>query len=255
MKPEWINAIETDYSRSPQTGWTRAHWVAVLETMLLGVLNRFTLNRMIPDLPLTTDGSTPQGVGSSKDYASGEVLGRPMIVAAIYMASTGKTTIEGFEGDIGVLFRNALASIARREPSMRGKGKFHQECDVGIQMSLVLARDFLYEPLDNETKTLLRGHYRVSRVFRTDTNWRLFDLTQAMLLRHMGEPYDRADADDLLASILNMYCGDGWFVDGGWNQQFDYYNFWGFQLYLHLLTCKGEEILAPYRAVLSEITE
>lgn len=255
MKPEWINGIETDKTLSPYTGWTRAHWVAVLETMLRGVLTHFKPDQDFLDLPLTTDGTTPQGVGTLKDYGLGEILGRPMMLAAIYMASTGKTTIDGFDGDIGERFRKAIAAMARTNPAALSGKTFHRECDVGTQMSLVLAWDFLYEPLDSETKALLREHFRVSRVFRSDTNWRLFDLTQAMLLRRMGGPYDLADSNDLLTSIMNMYRGDGWFVDGGWNQQFDYYNFWGFQLYLHLLTFQGEEIFAPYRSVIKEITE
>jgi hypothetical protein len=254
MKNEWIVGIEKDPVLSPYTGWTRAHWMAVLEKMLLGVLKSFSKETGQPDLPLTTDGTQPPGINSLATYGPGERLGRPMILAALYMKATGRTRIAGFGGDIAETFRNALAAMARMEPSSLAGKPFYYDCDVGVQMSLVLAWDFFYEPLDGETKKLLKEHYLTCRPFRSDTNWRFFDLTQAMLLRRMGEPYDLADANDLLASLMNMYRGDGWFIDG-WNQQYDFYNFWGFQLYLHLLTAHKQEIMPQYEAVLRGITD
>ena len=65
---------------------------------------------------------------------------------------------------------------------------------------------------------------------------------------------DRAELDGHFAAILNMYRGDGWFVDG-WNQQFDSYNFWGFQLYLHLLLDRDAAWRERYGSTVKEITE
>lgn len=253
MTNEWIAGIKKNYGISPYTGWTRDHWMAVLEKMLLGVLNSFDSKTGQPILPLTIDGTVPPGINSLATYGPGERLGRPMILAAIYMRTTGKTQIAGFKGDLAEIFRTALAGLIRMEPSSLAGKPFYYDCDVGAQISLVMAWEYLYEPLDIETKNLLKAHYKGCRPFRSDTNWRFFDLTQAMLLERMGEAYDSADAKDLMASLMNMYRGDGWFIDG-WNQQFDYYNFWGFQLYLHLLTAHKQEIMTEYQAVLRGIT-
>lgn len=254
MKTKWLDEVIQDKSISPYTGWTRAHWMAVLEKMLLGVLRSFDQSTGQPVLPLTTDGTTPPGVNSLVTYGPGERLGRPMILAAIYMRSTGKTKIACFDGDIAQTFRSAIAGLTRMNASSMGEKVFYYDCDVGLQIALAIAWEHLYEPLDSETKELLKAHYKACRPFRSDTNWRFFDLTQAMLLRRMGEPYDMADSKDLMASLMNMYRGDGWFIDG-WNQQFDYYNFWGFQLYLHLLAVNKQEIIAPYEDALRSITD
>lgn len=254
MNAAWIDRIDKDFSRAPYTGWTRAHWMAVLEKMLLGVLRAFKEGQAWPDLPFTTDGTKSPGVGSLAQYGPGEMLGRPMMLAALFIAATGRTRISGFERDIAEVFRSGLKGLVHLGPATtKGNGILYHDSSVGIHLSLVLASEALYEPLDQDTKNLLREHFRLSRFFRGDTNHRLFDLTQAMLLRRMGDAYDMEDADDLLASIMNMYRGDGWFIDG-WNQQFDYYNFWGFQLYLHLLTAQGEAVISRYAAALRGIT-
>jgi len=255
MDAAWLMGVGCDFGRSPYTGWTREHWQAVLEKMLLGVLKSFSGQEAWPDLPQAEDGTSLARQATVAVCGPGEVLGRPMLLAALYMSVTGRATIEGYDGDIAEVFRKGIVAMARMEPSRLADSPFHPDCDVGTQMSLMLAWDILYEPLDEETKRLLKEHYKASCPFtQRDHNWLLFGITQALLLERMGEPVDRAELDGYFQSILNMYRGDGWFIDG-WNQQFDYYNFWGFQLYLHLLLNLDVSWRERYGAVVKEITD
>ncbi len=255
MDMEWLAGIENDFEHSPHTGWTRKHWMAVLEKMLLGVLGSFNGREAWPGLPMAEDGTELARRATVAVCGPGELLGRPMMLAAVYMAATGRTTIDGYDGDIAEVFRKGIAAVARLDASRLADSPYHPDCDVGTQMSILLAWDFLYEPLDDETKALMKEHYKACRSFtQRDHNWLLFGITQALLLERMGEPADRAELDGHFAAILNMYRGDGWFVDG-WNQQFDSYNFWGFQLYLHLLLDRDAAWRERYGSTVKEITE
>lgn len=222
--------------------------------MLLGVMKSFNGRDYWPDLPAAADGSGLARLAANPLTGPSEKVGRPMMLAAVYMAATGRTTLDGFEGDLAAIFRNGIAETVMRAVGPPDGSTQPCKCDPGTQLALLLAWEFLGEPLDVETKTQLAEHLRTNRVYRNrDTNWFLFHITQGMVLQRMGEPYDRDDAEDALRQILNMYRGDGWFIDG-WNQQFDCYNFWGFQLYLHLLMCEDEVWRARYGPLLEEIT-
>jgi len=255
MNPMWKMKIENDFKQSPYTGWTRVHWQSVLETMLLGVLKSFNGRDPFPNLPEAEDGTGLARRATVAVCGPGEILGRPMMLAALYMAVTGRTKIEGYDGDMAEVFRQGIAAVARMTPSTLAESPYHPDCDVGTQMSLLLAWDFLYEPLDKEIKGLLKEHFKVCRSFtQRDHNWLLFGIMQALLLGRMGEPVDHAKLEGDFQSILNMYRGDGWFIDG-WNQQFDGYNFWGFQLYLHLLLNLDSTWRERYGALVKEITD
>ncbi len=232
MPPEAPFGIPPDYEYAPRTGWTRRHWLAALERMLGGVLQCFGKEAVSPRIPASRDGDAlarqlrnPGGVS--------EKLNRTMMLAATYMAATNRTTIEGFDGDIAAVYRRGIAASVRNPVPGKRSPETLRLCP-GAHLALLLGWKHLYEPLDPETKARLAERLRenVTR-FPNESNLLLFSMTPAMILERMGEDYDRGVSEGMFTRILNMYRGDGWFIDG-WNQQFDNYNFWGFQLYLHL---------------------
>jgi hypothetical protein len=102
-----------------------------------------------------------------------------------------------------------------------------------LSMSLLIAREWLWDPLEqNERDQVaewlgeMRGHGL------HDNNHLFFFVLTIEFLRSVGyeEPGDQAAVESLMDRLERMHAGGGWFRDGS-NQCFDHYNAYAFHTY------------------------
>lgn len=241
--------IVGDRRQSPYTGWTRQNWLGVLHRLVGGVLPYVDRQTGIPHLPGDPAETALPGLLANPGGLS-EAFDRTLLLMAVYVAATGRTRIDGYDGDIALLYRRGMDAI-----SNPASPHFHPHKGPAASiLGMLLAPHHFLETLSERTKQHLRDHLRqfVLRPSR-DSNTLLFSMMPAAVLDRLGGDYDRARLDRYFDTILSMYRGDGWFIDG-WNRGFDHYNFWAFQLYLHAMMAYDERWRGRYAARVREIT-
>lgn len=239
-----------DRSLSPLTGYTRAHWLEIAGRLVAGVMRYVDRQTGLPILPkdpretaLDAQLRNPGGVYEAFD--------RTMLLAAIYAKAAGRTTVDGFEGDILDGYRRSMRHFLFGGGIAKGD-RFPFRA--GSILAMLLAPELLVDPLDAATRRALAENlagYVESQC--KDNNTMLFKMMPGPLIERLGGAYNRALLDDYFDTILSMYRGDGWFIDG-WNRGFDHYNFWGFQLYLHALVLWDERWRGQYAERIREMT-
>ncbi len=250
-----------DRKLSPYTGYTRANWLQVLHSLVSGVLRHVDPKTGV--FHLAGDPGETALAGLLRNPGGlGEVFDRTHLLMAVYIAATGRTRIEGYDGDIAELYRQGLNELYGQE----ARGQDARAAQDGLAatrpmrgpaagaLAMLLAPKEFLDGLAEPTKAGLREHLAkyIHRATR-DCNTMLFSMMPAAVLDRLGGEYDRALLDDYFDQILSMYRGDGWFIDG-WNRGFDFYNFWGFQLYLHALMAYDSRWRQQYADRVREIT-
>lgn len=242
--------IPENRSLSPLTGYTRDHWLAITEQLVAGVMKYVDPPTGLPLLPrdpretaLDAQLVNPGGVNEAFD--------RTMLLAAIYAKASGRTTVAGFDGDILDSYRRGIRHfLFGQRAATNDRFPFR----AGSILAMLLVPELLVDPLDDATrKALAENLSAFTAPFCRDNNTLLFRMMPAPLLDRLGGTYNRRQLDDYFDTILSMYRGDGWFIDG-WNRGFDHYNFWGFQLYLHALATWDERWRQQYAGRIREIT-
>jgi hypothetical protein len=239
-----------DRNLSPYTGYTRANWLQVLHRLVSGVLPYVDRDTGIVRLPVTPEETAFPALLVNRGGLT-EMFDRTMLPMAVYVAATGRTKIEGYDGDIAELYRRGMDTF--HNPASPHFHPTRGPAAAEVLGMLLAPRHFL-DPLSEETKKHLAAHLAEFIHRRTsDCNTLAFSMMPAAVLERLGAPYDRALLDDYFDTLLSLYRGDGWFIDG-WNRGFEGYNFWGFQLYLHALVTYDAKWRARYGERVREIT-
>ncbi|MFI1653855.1 DUF2264 domain-containing protein [Streptomyces sp. NPDC020472] len=232
---------------SPYTGWTRAHWEATADRLLLDVRPFTSPGHGLIDLP----GPRPSWSGPRSDGLEG--WARTFLLAALRVAGAHG------EDPHGHLDRYASGLTAGTEkPGRDDRDSWPLMADTrqavvesaSIALGLRLTRPWLWDRLDDRTRQQavdwLLPALGPSPV---DNNWWLFGLTVAGFLQDAGIETDRAAAtvDRSLARVEDWYLGDGWYSDGD-NRAFDHYNAWALHFYpvLHAHLAGDRELLDRY---------
>ncbi|MGW0118196.1 DUF2264 domain-containing protein [Streptomyces sp. NPDC003327] len=239
--------------RSPYTGWTRDHWEAEADRLLLAVRPYASPGHGRIDLP----GPRPSWSGRRSDGLEG--FARTFLLAALRVAGAAG------EDPLGHLDRYAegLAS-GTAHPGADGRpggddpDAWPRTTDTrqaiveaaSVALGLRLTRPWLWDRLDDRTR-----HHLVDWLLPAlgpspvDNNWWLFGLTVAGFLQDAGVETDRAAAtvDRSLARVEDWYLGEGWYSDGD-NRAFDHYNAWALHFYpvLHAHLADDRDLLDRY---------
>ncbi|MEV1083070.1 DUF2264 domain-containing protein [Streptomyces sp. NPDC050211] len=219
---------------SPITGWTRAHWEAVADRLLDGMLPYASPGFAQYRLP-----GVPSHSGAWSDGLEG--YARSFLLAAFRIA--------GAQGrvDPGLIERYAAGLDAGCDP--RSPEHWPPITDraqpmveaASIAVALHESRPWLWDHLDDSVRGRVAewlGQFVGADV--NDSNWRLFQVITEEFLASVGAPHSRAEIDAGLDRLDDWYRGGGWYTDGD-GRKFDYYNAWA----LHLYPVLWERIAGP----------
>ncbi|MGW0839789.1 DUF2264 domain-containing protein [Streptomyces sp. NPDC002787] len=215
----------TDFLLSPLTGWTRAHWEAMADRLLDGLVPYASPGLAQYRLPGRASHSGPLSDGL-------EGFARSFLLAAFRIAGSG--------GRVGpALIERYAAGLAagthprggdERWPAITDRAQPMVEA-ASIAIALHESRPWLWDRLDDAVRgrvaDWLGGFVGADA---NDSNWRLFQVITEEFLASVGAPHSRSEIDAGLARLEDWYRGGGWYTDGD-GRKFDYYNGWALHLY------------------------
>jgi hypothetical protein len=213
-----------DPTLSPVTGWTRAHWEAIADRLLDGLLPYASPTFAQYRLP-----GRPSHSGPWSDGLEG--FARSFLLAAFRIA--------GSDGRVGpALIERYAAGLAagtdphgeERWPPITDRAQPMVEA-ASIAIALHESRPWLWDHLDDGVRARVAdwlGGFVGADV--NDSNWRLFQVIAEEFLASVGAAHSRAEIDAGLARLDDWYRGGGWYTDGD-GRKFDYYNAWALHLY------------------------
>ncbi|MFF1507695.1 DUF2264 domain-containing protein [Streptomyces sp. NPDC058326] len=232
---------------SPYTGWTRAHWEATADRLLLAVRPFASPRHGLVELP----GPRPSWSGARSDGLEG--WARTFLLAALRVAGAGGADPHGH---LDRYAAGLAAGTAVDDPDGPDSWPHPTETRqaiveaASIALGLRLTRPWLWDRLDDGTREQVVDWLRPALgPSPVDNNWWLFGLTVAGFLQDAGADTDRAAAtiDRSLARVEDWYLGDGWYSDGD-NRAFDHYNAWALHFYpvLHAHLAGDRTLLDRY---------
>ncbi|SEL21078.1 DUF2264 domain-containing protein [Streptacidiphilus jiangxiensis] len=241
-----------DRTRSPRTGWTRAHWEAVADGLLGAVRPHAGPEQALISLP----GPRPSVSGARSDGLEG--FARTFLLAAFRVAGAGGEDPHGLlEQYAAGLAAGTRTPTAERQltagdpvswPVIGDRSQSMVE-SASVALGLRLTRPWLWDKLDGRTQSKVRA-WLSGALHHTpaDNNWWLFPFTVGAFL---AETDDHAAAHAAVArglqKIDQWYLGDGWYTDGR-PRAFDHYNGWALHLYpvLHAHLSGDQALLDRY---------
>ncbi|KUM89640.1 MULTISPECIES: DUF2264 domain-containing protein [Streptomyces] len=214
----------TDPLRSPLTGWTRAHWEAVADRLLDGLLPYATPGFAQYRLP-----GPPSHSGAWSDGLEG--FARSFLLAAFRIAgSAGRVAPALVERYAAGLAAGTDPHHPEHWPPITDRAQPMVEA-ASVALALHETRPWLWDRLDDGVRgrvvEWLGGFVGATA---NDSNWRLFQVITEEFLASVGAPHSRAEIEAGLARLDDWYRGGGWYTDGD-GKKFDYYNAWALHLY------------------------
>ena len=213
-----------DRALSPHTGWTRAHWAAVADHLLLSLRPYFTSTRSQVRLPgpLSSSGAESDGL---------EGFARSFLLFAFRFAGERGVDPHGFLD----WYRDGLAAgtdpVNPQRWILPAEQAQAQVEAASIALGLQLTRPWLWDTLDAAAQQRIVDWLALNPVRGyPDNNWLWFRITVETFLASVDGPHDpdRIAAD--LARIEDYYRTDGWWADGVL-RNYDYYCGWAMHLY------------------------
>ncbi|MGC0418093.1 DUF2264 domain-containing protein [Embleya sp. AB8] len=275
-----------DRASAPVTGWTREHWIATADRLLIGLQPHTS--------PLGAR-ICPPGRGSWSGSATDGLEGfaRAFLLAAFRLAAAdptnpspgkGRSTLPEAPGTdparLAERFaRGLLAGTDRGGPEAWPEitdGSQEMVEAANLTIALHECRPWVWDRIGADGRERVIGWLGgiVGRRPR-DNNHVLFQVVAEEFLASVGAGHDRAEIDAGLDRVDAWYTGDGWYTDGpqlrldhrvgdrvefaadpaaGYDagRRFDHYNAWGLHLYpllwARIAGAAGQERARVYRA-------
>ncbi|MEV8433592.1 DUF2264 domain-containing protein [Streptomyces chartreusis] len=222
-----------DRTRSPRTGYTRAHWEAAADSLLAAVEPYATEDRALYHLP----GEHESWSGRLSDGLEG--YARTLLTAAFRQ---DETALERYADGLA-------AGVAGVWPRIEDRGQPLVEA-ASIALALRLTRPLLWDRLDDGVRQ--RAAAWLGDALTAEAwpcNWELFPVTVGGFLQEAGYEAEasRKAIERGLERIEDWYVGGGWYTDGD-GRKYDYYNGWAMHLYpvLHAWLARDERLLDLY---------
>ncbi|HUU27788.1 MAG TPA: DUF2264 domain-containing protein [archaeon] len=217
---------------SPYTGYTREHWIEIAGRIISGFLPYFDQETGMPDFRGTDAESghfryTPGFTDESRN-----AFGRTMILTSIYSAATGRNTVPGYDGPVnGPYLKGIIRGTDPSDPVCWGPTGPYGAFGNQIAQAIMYCPQYYWDPLSQEQKKRLADWLAaLVHGIGYECNCWFFNTAPVPVLKRYGYPYDYDYITEKMARVLSWYSGSGFFIDGG-NCAYDYYNFWGFQMF------------------------
>lgn len=217
-----------DWDLSPHTGWTRAHWLAVADTLLTSIRPFASPGHALVDLPGPASRS-----GRWSDGLEG--FARTFLLAAFRLVGAAGEPAELAEWYARGVATGTDPRSAERWPTPAEKGQAKVET-ASVALALHLTRPWVWDRFGDRVR-----HHVIdwlAGMIGTTTpnnNWIWFQNIAQAFLRSVGGPFDAEEIERNIAKTETWYVGDGWYSDGdvspGGNRNFDYYNGWAMHFY------------------------
>ena len=225
----WLPA--SDYTISPYTGWTRAHWEAVLARLTYG----FTLAAQRQGTPARA--LFPDDRCDRPDSVDGlEAFARIAVAWGAWLGNPANPETLQFQGHeinlVDLLKQGLLDGTDPDSPDTYWGNIEHMDQRIvensNIAIALWLSHERVFDRMTEVERTQVIGW--LSQVDGKETwpdNWIFFPALSLAVRRRLGYPFSESDLDSRLEQMAAFYRGDGWYADGAGNE-FDLYNAWMF---------------------------
>ena len=217
-----------DRELSPFTGWTRAHWEALADDLLDGVLPHRSPGGARYDVP----GPRPGANGPDMDGLEG--FARTFLLAAFRLAHAQPARRDELAERYSQGLRTGVDPTSPEAwPVITDDGQAMVEA-ASVALALAESRPWVWDRLEDQTRARLVTYLSAMTTAQCGIgNWLLFRVVVLTFLESVGHPVRAGLVDGLLAAVDQLYRGDGWYADGGapGDPQFDYYTGWALHLY------------------------
>jgi hypothetical protein len=220
--PKWLP--EPDWGLSPLTGWSRAHWLSLADSMLVAVRTHASPGHARVNLP-----GPEGGYGRLVDGLEG--FARTFLLAGFRLAGDPSDPL-------GLADWYAAGLAAGSDPAGRERWvrpNEHSQAKVeaaSIALMLDLTRDQIWSRLDDSTQQHLVDYFApvVGDPNYGRNNWRWFRVVVETFLRSVGGPWSVEDIAEDLAIHDSFARAGGWMTDGS-GRAFDHYVDWALHYY------------------------
>lgn len=218
-----ISLPAADHRLSPHTGWTRAHWIAVADTILDGAARHASPAQSLIRYP-----GAPGGLGRDIDQLEG--FTRTFLLAAFRIAGDPAGTAALAER----YARGIAAGVDPAHPERWVRVDAHPQAKVeaaALAVGLHLTRGTVWTRLDERSRRqtieyltpFIGGSY-------PPNNWAWFRLIVSFFVESVGGPYSDADRAEDFALLDSFELPGGWTRDGA-GRSFDHYCGWALPFY------------------------
>lgn len=213
-----------DLRLSPHTGWTRQHWAALADHLLLSARPHAS-----PSHARITFPGPPGGYGTDVDGLEG--------FARTFLAAGFRVAGEGGRDPLGLMdwyARGLAAGTDPRSPERWVRLDEHGQAKVeaaSIALVLHLTRPWLWDRLHPLVQEQVVDY--LMPAIGSDyppINWVWFQIVVEQFLASVGGPYARGDIERGLALTDGFARQDGWYADGA-ERAYDHYAGWALQFY------------------------
>ena len=240
-----VQGLPEDRTRSPRTGWGRAHWEAVADALLEGVAPHASPLGALYDLP----GPRPSLAGRRSDGFEG--FARTFLLAAFRIphapAPVRDRLVERYARGLAAGVRPGGPEAW---PPLEDLSQSLVEA-ASVAIALHETRTWLWDALPAGVQADVVRY--LADFLHCDThpnNWVMFRVVVLTFLESVGGPTDRAGVDAALDRMDGWYLGQGWYTDGdrSGGRRFDHYNGWAMHFYPLLWSRMVGPDRAPERA-------
>jgi hypothetical protein len=218
-----------DWERSPYTGWTREHWAAIADQLLLALRPYFSPSRarVLPPGRSSAYGTDSDGL---------EGFARSFLLFGFRLAGENGADPHGLlEWYRAGLIAGTDPSHPERWPRPDELGQAKVEA-ASIALILGMTREWLWQTLSaGQQQNVIAWLATVIGQEYPPTNWLWFRVTVETFLASVGGPFDTADVHADLELFESLYREHGWYSDGP-ERSFDYYCGWAMQFYPAVLS-------------------
>ncbi|MDQ1607979.1 MAG: hypothetical protein QOE16_711 [Microbacteriaceae bacterium] len=219
-----LNLPPEDRQLSPLTGWTREHWAAVADHLLLSLRPRFSTGRARVLLPGRTS-----VYGRDSDGLEG--FARSFLLAGFRIRGEDGRDPHGFMD----WYRQGLVEgtdpqSPERWPRPDEIGQAKVEA-ASIALILDMTRQWLWNTLTPQEQSNVVAW--LATVIGEDyprNNWVWFQIVVETFLASVDGPFSANDVEKGLALHESLAREGGWYADGP-ERAFDYYNGWAMHFY------------------------
>lgn len=240
-RPTFLD-VPADHELSPCTGWTRDHWAALADDLLLATRPWTSPDCSHVDLPGRTG-----GYGHDVDGLEG--FARTFMLAAFRLAGERGRDPHDLAGRYAAGFAAGTDPANPRRwtrPDEHGQAKVEA---AALVIGLDMTRPWIWDRMSPRVQqqvvdylaTVVGGEY-------PQNNWVWFRVVVETFLRSVGGPWSAADVEADLARHDTFLREDGWYADGP-ERSFDHYTGWALHLYpvLWALMAPDDPLVAERR--------